>query len=218
MKKLEFFKRHKFVDDYVTVEELNAAGKKIKRAYYNAEYYESELDDKQSRNFKIIAILLGVVSLVCAGVPVSVYFDAMFTSYVILAYIVAIVASVLHIGAGFNLPGKAKPMERSQMHFGYERLKLSAQVNFFLGLYGAAANAVCCFIVLPKKGGSPLETPTISMDILISVMGLVIAAIGFFIIKKIKAARIRQSLMENDWQRMQRQMREKGEEGALTEL
>lgn len=184
------FNRYKFIDDYIVVEELNEYGKKVKNTYYSAEYYETCWNDRQTRSFKILVIAFSVACLAVSAVPLLVYHDAMFTMYVVLAFAVSTILSVLMLGSALHLPGKAVPLERSQKHFGFERLRVRALINCVLGLYGALMNAVCSFLILPKHGGSPLPKPAPGMDILVSVCGLVIAAVSYYCLRRLKTAGI----------------------------
>ena len=209
------FNRFKFIDDYVVTEELNANGKKIKKTYYNAEYYETDWNNKQALTFKTMVMVIAALCLVISAVPLLVYHDAMFIMYVVLAFAVSTILSVLMFGSALYLPGKAIPMERAQKHFGFERLRVRAKINCALGLYGALMNAVCSFLILPKNGGSALETPTPGMDIVVSLCGIAIAAGSYFCIRRLKTANVHRSTKESEWRRIKRELQEKGKPDAF---
>lgn len=213
MSKGGLFNRYKFIDDYIVTEELNANGKKIKKAYYNAEYYETVWNDRQAKAFKLTVITLSVICLVISAVPLSVYHDAMFVMYVVLAFAASTIFSLLMLGSALHLPGTGAPMERSQKHFGFERLRIRALINGFLGLYGALINAVYSFVIYPKNAALHGEVAATAqypgVDVLVSVCGLLIAAASYYCVKKLKTADIHLSAKESEGKRIKRELEEK---------
>lgn len=207
------FNRRRFLEDYVVVKELNAAGKTVKKSYYQAEYYETDWDDRQVKTFKLTALGLSVLSAAGSVFPLSVYCDAMSTMYVIMAFVLGMIMGILMLVSAFELPKTAAPMERSTKYYGFDKLRIRSLIACFCGLYGALINAAFCWIIFPRYAAEGLLFS--GNDVLVSVSGLVTAGAAFLCFRKLKSANVRRSEKESEWRRYRREVEEK--EGAEQE-
>lgn len=215
MKNGSLFNRHKFLDDYVVINELNSNGKNVKKAYYNAEYYETDWTDTQTKTFKRTALALSIICLAASVIPISVYCDAMATMYVIMAFVVAMILSIFMFVSSLDLPKNSGPMERSRKYYGFEKLRTRTLIVCFMGLYGALMNAAFCFIIFPKYS----ETARLytGMDIAVSLCGLITAGAAYYCLRRLKTANVHRSEKESEWQRIRREMEEHDKETDTAE-
>lgn len=202
MKSNGMFNRYKYIDDYVVREELDDKGRKVKKVYYNAEYYVSDWTDLQVRRFKILTGLGSVICLALSMLPLSVKHDAMFISYVILVFVAAMIMDILMIGSVLQLPKKAEPMERYRKVLGFDKFGVRAGICCGLAALAGIMNTV---FVLFIKNGAP-EYP--GMDAVVSLCGFAGALISFLLLKKIKTANVHRSDKESEWERICRELQE----------
>lgn len=211
MKEGGLFNRYKFVDDYVLREELDINGKKVKKVYYNADYYVTAWTEEEYKAFRRTAVIGTLFCLAASLFTLSVVHEAMTVAYVILGFVVSVFMSMLMIGSIFQLPKDNRPMERCQRSLGFDKFGARVLINFAAGFYGGVMNTVYAFILFPKKAGMPAQHP--GMDIAVSLCGFAIAAVCLYCYKKLKTADIRVSDKENEWNRLCREL-EKAEEEA----
>jgi hypothetical protein len=162
----------KYADDYEIEITEDAKGREKKVAVYRGAYYEIAANEKQIKTFRLLSILL---TLVTAALHIAGGFVAnqgMYQFYVALPYVIAFLPLYFLAAGVFRLPNQKRLLRRDEYGLSFERMKKASISLLVLLLVGVLGEIV--FLIFFAAGDYSREIIYLFLEIF--------AALGVYVI------------------------------------